>query len=145
MGESNRTVSIEYIVSDDDITMRSHLTHATNNFHGKLSLHIPHPYFLADPSHRINVMCKEVFKLALASKTFLQLYAKRIAPVEHLFGCYEWCDVDWCFDKELDDMQDIVIWSQNDNKMTENGKNINKGGEYSHNSATNDTSSSNSD
>ena len=49
------------------------------------------------------------------------------------------------FDKELDEMQDIVIRLQNDNKMTENGKNVNKGETDSHNSAVNDTSSSNSD
>ena len=42
----NRTVSIEYITLNDDITMRTHLTHATNNIHGKSPLHMPHPYFL---------------------------------------------------------------------------------------------------
>ena len=52
---------------------------------------------------------------------FQSLYAKRMAPVEHMFGFHKWCNIDWYFDEELDEIQDIVIWSQNDNKMTENG------------------------
>ena len=25
------------------------------------------------------------------------------APVEHIFGCHEWCDKEWCWSKELED------------------------------------------
>ena len=65
---SNRTICVEFIVSDDDSTMRAHLQHACNYKHGKLPNDTTEPSFLADPSHRIKVMRKEAFKLALQSK-----------------------------------------------------------------------------
>ena len=42
---------------------------------------------------------------------FQDLYAKHMTPLEHLFGCHGWCDADWCFDKDLEQIQDIVIRS----------------------------------
>ena len=48
--------------------MRTHLQHACNNKMDKLSDDISEPSFLADPSHIIKVICKEVFRLVLASK-----------------------------------------------------------------------------
>ena len=57
--KSNKTVGIEHIVFDDDSTMRAHLQHPCNKKIGKLHDDIPEPSFLADPSHRIKVMCKE--------------------------------------------------------------------------------------
>ena len=62
-------VSIEYIVSDDDSTMRATLRHIGTHKNGKLPLHISEPTFLCDPSHRIKVMVKDVFGLALMSNS----------------------------------------------------------------------------
>ena len=122
-------VEIEFIVSDDDSTMRAHLKHIGAHQKGKLPLHIPEPFFLCDPSHRIKVMVKDIFGLALASnsksecqkidalrlkkylgcwigKSKLLPFAefKRLskAPVEHLFATHEWCSAEWCFSDELD-------------------------------------------
>ena len=61
-------VEIEFIVSDDDSTMRAHLKHIGTHKHGKLPLHIIEPLFLCDPSHRIKVMVKDIFALALVKK-----------------------------------------------------------------------------
>ena len=30
------------------------------------------------------------------------------APVEHIFGCYEWCDKEWCWSKEIDDAKETM-------------------------------------
>ena len=48
--------------------MCAHLYHPDNNKIGKLPDDIPESSFLVDPSHRIKVMCKELFKLSLAIK-----------------------------------------------------------------------------
>ena len=61
-------VGVEFIVSDDDSTMRAHLKHIGTHAGAKLPLDIPQPTFLCDPSHQVKVMVKEIFKLALASK-----------------------------------------------------------------------------
>ena len=122
-------IGVEYVVSDDDSTLRAHLQHIGTYKDGNLSLDVPQPSFLCDPSHRVTVMDKEVFKLALVSKSvsecekidalilkkyngcyvaknkllpFEQFKAKAKAPIEHLFGCHEWCDSEWCYSKELD-------------------------------------------
>ena len=57
-------IGVEFIVSDDDSTMRAHLTHLGVVKNGKLPLDVPQPMFLCDPSHRIKVMVKELFGLA---------------------------------------------------------------------------------
>ena len=125
---SKGKVHIKELVSDDDSTMRSLLKHQTNHDKGKLSCEIPQPIFLADPSHRIKVMCKPFFKMvsntkdpskcktidALRIKKYLgcwiyknrllpldQFVQKSRAPIEHLFNCHEWCDADWCWSKAL--------------------------------------------
>ena len=59
-------VEIEFI---DDSTMRAHLKHVGAHQKVKLPLHIPEPLFLCDPSHRIEVMVKDIFGLALASNS----------------------------------------------------------------------------
>lgn len=64
--KSNDTVGVEFIVSDDDSTMCSHLYHAANHTIGKLPETIPEPSFLVDPLHCIKVMVKEVFMLAIS-------------------------------------------------------------------------------
>ena len=121
-------VYVEKIVSDDDSTMRAHLRHVSQG--GKLPDRIPPPIFLADPSHRIKVMAKPLFKMAkseskdperckkidaLRLKKYIgcwiyqnrnlpieEFMAKTSAPVEHLFNCHEWCDHQWCWAKELE-------------------------------------------
>ena len=52
-------IHLEFIVSDDDSTMRAHLHHIDTYKGGKLPLSVPQPIFLCDPSHRIKVMVKE--------------------------------------------------------------------------------------
>ena len=124
----SKRVGVEFIVSDDDSTMRAHLRHIGSD-KGKLPLDVAEPTFLCDPSHRIKVMVKDMFALALMSKTKSEcekIDALRIkkylgcwvgkskllpynefkkqsnAPVEHLFGCHEWCDPSWCYAVEID-------------------------------------------
>ena len=128
-------VGIEAIVSDDDSTMRAHLHHIDTYKGGKLPLSVPQPIFLCDPSHRIKVMVKEIFALALSSKAksdcekidalrlkkYLGCYvgknkslpwatfkAKSKAPVEHMFGTHEWCNSEWCYSKELDEARELI-------------------------------------
>ena len=36
----------------------------------------------------------------------MNLKVKRKAPIEHLFGKHEWCDIAWCYSKELDKARD---------------------------------------
>ena len=128
--DSDYNIFVEYIVSDDDSTMRAHLQYDGK---GKLPIHIPIPIFLADPSHRVKVMSSPIFKLAqgetkdprqckkidaLRIKKYIgcyiyqnrnlpisQMIKKAKAPVEHLFNCHEWCDPEWCWAKQLDAKQ----------------------------------------
>ena len=86
--DSKDTIGVEYIVSDDDSTMRAHCHHAANHINGCLPDHIPEPSFLADPSHRIKVMCKEVFKLALASKTQSECELIDALRLKKYIGCF---------------------------------------------------------
>ena len=59
---------IDIIVSDDDSTMRSVLKHPSKGARGQVlksskgNLHedIPDPSFLADPSHRVKVVAKNL-------------------------------------------------------------------------------------
>ena len=124
-------VGVEFIISDDDSTMRAHLKHIGTHAGAKLPLDIPKPTFLCDPSHRVKVMVKDIFKLALASKKVsecekidtlrfkkyigcfiaknkllpfeeFKAKAKAKAPIEHLSACHEWCDCEWCYSKGLD-------------------------------------------
>ena len=59
--ESNGSLYIESLVSDDDSNMRSVLTHKTLNGKGKLSKEISVIIFLTDPTHCIKVMTKPVY------------------------------------------------------------------------------------
>ena len=65
---SKKNVGVEYIIYDVDSTIRAQLHHSANNKIGNISENIIEPLFLVDLSHRIKVMCKEVFNLSLASK-----------------------------------------------------------------------------
>ena len=131
--DSGYNIYVEYIVSDDDSTMRAHLQYEDDSAKGKLPTHIPVPTFLADPSHRVKVMSSPIFKLAqgetkdprqckkidaLRIKKYIGCYIyqnrnlpisemikKAKAPIEHLFNCHEWCDPEWCWAKQLDAKQ----------------------------------------
>ena len=108
----NGRLFIEYLVSDDDSSMRSHLRNVEND--GKLPIDIPEPIFLADPSHRIKTMCTPIYKMITSTKdpkkckkidflrvkkyTSCYIYQNRNAPledlvkrarapIEHLFKC----------------------------------------------------------
>ena len=58
-------IGVEYIISDDDSTMHAHLYHIGYQMNAKLPLNIHEPKFSCDSSHRIKVMVKEIFTLAL--------------------------------------------------------------------------------
>ena len=119
-------VYVEEIVTDDDSTMRSHCKNKKNG--GNLPDEIPQPIFLADPSHRIKVMCKPIFAMVSNNKdpdqcklidaTRIKRYTgyyirqnrnKSIdefirnarAPIEHLFNNHEFCNLSWCWAKDL--------------------------------------------
>jgi len=83
-------IYLEFIVSEDDSSMRSHLRYESDG--DTLSAHIPPPRFLTDPSHQIKVMAKPIDEMTKKSR----------APVEHSFNCHEWCNPGWCWAKELE-------------------------------------------
>ena len=62
-------IGVEFVVSDDDSTMRANLHHIGTHKNGKLPTLAHQPKFLCDPSHRIKVMVKDIFALVLMSKT----------------------------------------------------------------------------
>ena len=113
---SKNNIGIECILYFDGSTMHAQLHHPANNKIGELPNNIPEPSFLEYTSHRIKVMCKEVFKLSLSIKQSsyyelidaLQLkkyigccvyknihlpleefVGKSMALVEHLFDCHK--------------------------------------------------------
>ena len=119
-------VYIKEIITDDDSTMRAHLKNITNG--GKLPDHILQAIFLADPSHRVKVMCKPIFAMVTntkdpdkcknvdatrikrytsyyirqnRSRPLVEFVANAKAPIEHLFNDHSWCDASWCWSKEL--------------------------------------------
>ena len=59
---------IEFIVSDDDSTMRAYLQHKCNNIKEKLPDDIPEPNFLTNYSHRIKVTTAPVFAMMTTTK-----------------------------------------------------------------------------
>ena len=59
----NGRLFIEYLVSDDDSSMMSHLRNVKND--GKLPNDIPVPKFLADLSHRIKTICSPIYWLLI--------------------------------------------------------------------------------
>ena len=69
----NRFFVIDIIVSDDDSTMQAVLKHPSKGArgqvlkksNGKLHEDIPEPSFLADPSHRVKVVYKNIFPLSM--------------------------------------------------------------------------------
>ena len=128
--ESGGRLFIEYLVSDDDSSLRSHLRHAENG--GKLAANVPELSFLADPSHRIKTMCSPIYKMITNTKdpskckkidffrvkkyTSCYIYQNRNkplddfvkcarAPIEHLFNLHEWYNPEWCRVKSLIETQ----------------------------------------
>ena len=121
---SDGTIALDYIVADDDCSMRAKLRHHTSAHKtGSLPDNIPEPSWLADPSHRCKVAVKPIFALAslgnqqsectnvdvLRIKKYwgymIKMYrntsldeirhaAKQI--VEHLFNNHDGCDPSWC-------------------------------------------------
>lgn len=93
-------VGVEFIVSDDDSTMRAHFSLIGK--HKKICYHLMSlKQFLCDPSHQVKDMVKEIFKLA-----FSGFKAKAKASIEHLFGNHEWFNSAWCYSNELDMARD---------------------------------------
>ena len=120
-------------MTDDDSTMRSHLRNIING--GKLPDDIIQPNFLADPSHRVKVMCKAIFAMVSDTKDpdkcktvdatrikrytsyyirqnrsgpLLDFVANAKAPIEHLFNDHTWCNPSWCWSKEVQENEDKI-------------------------------------
>ena len=58
-----KKASIGEIVTDDDKTIRANIKHTGGK--AKLPAEIPEPRFLADPTHRIKVMVRNIFSKAV--------------------------------------------------------------------------------
>ena len=69
--ESKKTIALQYIVSDDDSSMRTLLKHGYNHPKGKLELEIPELDWLVDHSHRTKVVTKPIFALVNTTKSKL--------------------------------------------------------------------------
>ena len=66
---SNQTTTIGNIVADDNSSMRSLLRHPTIlHRKGGLPPELPEPWWLADPTHRTNVITKPFFALSALGK-----------------------------------------------------------------------------
>ena len=83
---SRQGIGVEFIVSDDDSTMQAHLTHIGSD-KGNLPLDVPEPTFLCDPSHWIKVMVKDIFGLALMSKTKSECEKIDVLRLKKYMGC----------------------------------------------------------
>lgn len=66
--DSNGRLYIEELVSDNDSTMRSILTHKALNEKGQSPEEIPAISFLTEPIHRIKVMTKPVYSKVTDTK-----------------------------------------------------------------------------
>ena len=114
--------------------MRAKVNHESDNIYEKLPIHISQPKFKADPGHRIKSMFKPVFELAKSPKSistvtmgdamqyrmYIGCYIKNRplplkefkfkirAPIEYILGCHEWCDKEWCWSKELEEMKIMI-------------------------------------
>ena len=121
---SDKQLTLEAIVADDDSTMRALLRwFSIINKRGRLPTEIPEPEWLADPSHRTKVIAKPIFNLANASKkissctkidairfkkyvgymlkrnrnrSISEISKASKAVIEHLFNCHDFCNIDWC-------------------------------------------------
>ena len=123
-----KKIALQYIVSNDDSSMRVLLKHSCNHLKGNIKLEIPDPKWLADFSHRTKVVAKTIFMLATAPKSIFsctKVDAIRVKKyygymlksncmktveeiniasklfVKNLFNNYEYCDTWWCKPKTL--------------------------------------------
>ena len=62
-------VVLKSIVVDYDISMRVLSIHSDNNPKGKVTLEMPEPEWLVDPSHRTKVVAKPFYLLASLPKS----------------------------------------------------------------------------
>ena len=58
--ESQKKISLQYIVSDDESSMRALLKHDINHPKGKLIPERPEPEWLADPFHKTKIVAKPI-------------------------------------------------------------------------------------
>ena len=123
------SVFYEYIVSDDDTTMKKYLTHPAKrptgvvNIGGRLPKEIPVPKWFADPTHRAKCVAGKFFQYnkseknmskldCLQLKKYYSYYIKSnrtksledilqniMAPIDHLFDDHKYCDSTWCHKK----------------------------------------------
>ena len=120
----NKQLTLKAIVADNESTMRALLRHTiTVNKRGRLSIEIPEPEWLVDPSYRTKVIAKSIFNLANTSKKIssctiidairFKKYvgymlktnrnrsiseisnASKVA-IGHLFDCHGYCNISWC-------------------------------------------------
>ena len=59
-------VLVRNMVTDDESTLQSHCRKVKSGEH--LNDNIPQPVFLADPTHRIKVICKPIFRMVSDTK-----------------------------------------------------------------------------
>ena len=144
-------VFYEYIVSDDDTTMKKYLTHPDKrpkgavNIGGRLPKEIPEPCWFADPTHRAKCVAGKFFKYnksnskmtkldCLRLKKYYSYYIKTnrhksveeikehiMAPLDHLFNDHQHCDSRWCHKKRNE---------EDSEKCNEVGSERNKEGYY---------------
>ena len=123
------SVYYEYIVSDDDTTMKKYLTHPAKrprgevNIGGRLPREIPAPKWFADPTHRAKCVAGKFFNYNKTEKKMSKLDCLRLkkyysyyikcnrnksvegmmenimAPLDHLFDDHRHCESSWCHKK----------------------------------------------
>ena len=81
-----RKKALQYIVSDDDSSMRTLLKHGCNHPKVKLKLEILEPDWLANPSHRTKVVAKPMFALANAPKSISVCTKVDVVRVKKCYG-----------------------------------------------------------
>ena len=121
--QSEGKIVLGRIIADDDSSMRAMLRHQSTSKKGVLPDTIPEPSWLSDPSHRIKVVAKPFYGLAMQPKSISEcskvdagrikkwfsymLYENRTKTieemrraakcvVEHLFNIHTYCNVKWC-------------------------------------------------
>lgn len=124
------SVYLDYIITDDDSTMKKYLTHPKKrpngnvNIGGRLPLSIPEPKWFADPSHRTKCVRNMFYGLVATHKDMKPFYAMRLkkyfgyylhqnrsksieelqknamAPLKHLFDNHEFCQSTWSAKKK---------------------------------------------
>ena len=78
------SIFYEYIVSDDDTTMKKYLTHPDKrptgavNIGGRLPKEIPVPKWFADPTHRAKCVAGKFFKYNATNSKMTKLDCLRL-------------------------------------------------------------------